>query len=128
MKEKLIKILENSYSPYSHFRVASILVTKDGTEFRGVNVENASYGAAICSERTAIVSAVAAGYKKGDFKELYVMCDNEKIGMPCFVCRQVMVEFFEKDMRIVAMNPAGESLTYTAEELCPYPFTEDDLK
>lgn len=51
MREKLVSLLENSYSPYSHFRVAAIVVMKDGSEFRGVNVENASYGATICAER-----------------------------------------------------------------------------
>ncbi len=78
MKEKLIKLLSNSYSPYSKFRVASIAVMKDGKEFCGVNVENASYGASICAERNAINSAIAAGYKKYDFESLYVMCDNQK--------------------------------------------------
>ena len=48
MKDKLLKLLENSYSPYSHFKVAAIVVTKDGKEFPGVNVENATYGATIC--------------------------------------------------------------------------------
>ena len=57
MQEKLIKLLDNSYSPYSRFRVAAIAVMKDGKEFPGVNVENASYGASICAERSAILSA-----------------------------------------------------------------------
>ena len=61
MKDKLKELLNSSYSPYSHFRVASIVVMKDGREFRGVNVENASYGATICVERSAIVSAISAG-------------------------------------------------------------------
>ena len=78
MREKLVSLLKNSYSPYSHFRVAAIVIMKDGREFHGVNVENASYGATICAERSAILSAISAGYKKGDFQELYVMCDNEK--------------------------------------------------
>lgn len=73
MQEKLREILKNSYSPYSNFKVAAIVVMKDGSEFKGVNVENASYGAAICAERSAIVSAVSAGYKIGAFKELHVM-------------------------------------------------------
>lgn len=128
MKEKLLKLLENSYSPYSNFRVASILITKDGKEFNGVNVENASYGASICAERSAIVSAISNGYKKHDFEKLYVMCDNEKIGMSCMVCRQVISEFFESDKEIIAMNPNGETITHTVSELCPYPFNEDDLK
>lgn len=128
MREKLIKLLENSHSPYSHFRVAAILVCKDGREFNGVNVENASYGAAICAERSAIVSAVSNGYKYGDFKELYVMCDNKKIGMPCFICRQVFTEFFEKDMIVTCMNLDGETIVKTVSELCPYPFDSEDLK
>ena len=128
MKEKLIKLLDNSYSPYSHFRVAAILVCKDKREFNGVNVENASYGATICAERSAILSAVSAGYKKGDFEELYVMCDNDKIGMPCFICRQVFTEFFEQNMNVICMNPKGESIVKTVSELCPYPFDSEDLK
>lgn len=128
MEEKLKILLNNSYSPYSHFRVAAIVVMNDGVEFRGVNVENASYGAAICAERSAIVSAISAGYKKGDFRELYVMCDNDKIGMPCFVCRQVITEFFEKDKKVICMSPIGDKIELTVEELCPYPFDENDLK
>lgn len=127
MKDKLIKLLDNSYSPYSHFRVAAIVVMKDGKEFNGVNVENASYGASICAERSAIVSAISAGYKKHDFEILYVMCDNDKIGFSCMVCRQVICEFFEKDKKVIAMNPSGQEITLTIEELCPYPFSDEDL-
>lgn len=128
MKEKLISLLEHSYSPYSHFQVAALAVMKDGTEFPGVNVENASYGSTICAERSAIVSAISGGYHKGDFEALYVMCNNKKIGMSCFLCRQVIAEFFEKDKLIIAMNPDGLEETHTVEELCPYPFSEDDLR
>lgn len=127
MKEKLINLLNNSYSPYSHFRVAAIVVMKDGAEFSGVNVENASYGAAICAERVAITSSIAAGYKKGDFEELYVMCDSDKVGTCCFVCRQVISEFFEEDKDVIMMNPSGEVLTKKVKELCPYPFNEENL-
>ena len=128
MKEKLLKLLDNSYSPYSNFRVSSIVVMKDGTEFEGVNVENASYGATICAERSAIVSAITAGYQKHDFEKLYVMCDNEKIGTSCFICRMLISEFFEKDKTIIAMNKYGEEESHSVKELCPYPFGEDDLK
>lgn len=128
MKEKLNTLLKNSYSPYSKFKVAAIIVMKDGKEFNGVNVENASYGATICAERSAIVSAISNGYKKNDFEKMYVMCDNDKIGMSCMLCRQVISEFFEKDKLIIAMNPKGEEIVHTVSELCPYPFNEDDLK
>ena len=127
MKDKLISLLNNSYSPYSHFRVAAIAVMKDGKEFSGVNVENASYGASICAERSAIVSAISAGYKKYDFETLYVMCDNDKIGFSCMVCRQVISELFEKDKKVIAMNPKGEEISLTVEELCPYPFSDEYL-
>ena len=127
MKEKLINLLNNSYSPYSKFRVAAIAVMKDGREFNGINVENASYGAAICAERVAITSAIAAGYKKHDFEELYVMCDSEKIGTCCFICRQVISEFFEESKKITMMTPDGQVLIKTVSELCPYPFTEENL-
>ena len=78
MVEKLQKLLENSYCPYSKFKVAAVVVTKDGKEFAGVNVENASFGATICAERSAIVNAVSNGYRKNDFASLFIMCDDDK--------------------------------------------------
>lgn len=128
MQEELVKLLNNSYAPYSHFRVAAIAIMKDGKKFNGVNVENATYGATICAERSAILSAISAGYKKGDFASLYVMCDNEKIGMPCFVCRAVISEFYDKDAKVICMNPMGAEEVHTVLELCPYPFSDEDLK
>ncbi len=127
MKEKLLNLLNNSYSPYSKFRVAAIAVMKDGKEFGGVNVENASFGATICAERVAITSAIANGYKKHDFEKLYVMCDNANIGTCCFICRQVIEEFFESDKLIIMMNPDGEELVKQVKEMCPYPFNEENL-
>lgn len=127
MKEKLIKLLNNSYSPYSKFRVAAIVVMKDGCEFSGVNIENASYGVSNCAERSAIYSAISNGYKRYDFEKLYVMCDCNDIGTPCFVCRQVIQEMFEMDKKIVCINPKGESVEYKVSDLCPYPFSDDTL-
>jgi len=100
---------------------------KDGSEFKGVNVENASYGAVICAERSAIVSAVSAGYKIGDFKELHVMVGSGKIGMPCFICRQVISEMFEKDNNVYCYDTNGNVKKYKVEQLCPYPFGKEDL-
>lgn len=127
MKDELLKLLNNSYSPYSNFKVASIVVMKDGTIFKGVNVENASYGATICAERNAIFNAVSNGYKKGDFKKLYVMVNSDKISSCCFMCRQVISEFFNKDVSIILMNKNGEKKEYLVNDLCPIPFDESDL-
>lgn len=128
MIEKLKKLNENSYSPYSHFKVSAIAVMKDGKEFGGVNVENASYGATICAERSAILSAISNGYKKGDFEKIYVYVNEPKASTPCFVCRQVLCELFEKDKQVICVNNKGEETIYTIKELCPFPFDESDLK
>ena len=129
MKEKLLNLAKNSYSPYSRFRVATILVMKDGKEISGVNVENAAYGSSICSERSAIVSAISMGYKKGDFKEMHCMCaDSKRVSTSCFGCRQVIQEFFDKDAKLYLYANNGDVKKYKVSELCPYPFDEDDLK
>lgn len=128
MKEKLYELLKKSYSPYSKFRVSAIVRMKDGKEFTGVNVENASYGATICAERTAILKAVSEGYRKEDFLELYVMCDHEKTSSCCFLCRQVIVEFMNPDGKIIFMSNDGKEEHHLVKEICPYPFSEEDLK
>lgn len=126
MKEKLEKLMENAYSPYYNFKVAAILVTKDNKEFVGVNVENAN-GTSVCAEKNAVASAIASGYKKGDFKQIFIMLQNKKMGYPCFSCRQVLLEFFDKDTIITCVTDEGEE-SHTLEELCPYPFDAGDLK
>ena len=127
MREKLIKLLDNSYAPYSNFHVACLVEMKDGKLIPGVNVENASYGAAICAERNAITTAIALGYKKGNFKNIYIMVSGEKLSMPCFICRQFLVEFFDKDSEIILIGKNGEEERHTVSEACPFPFDESDL-
>jgi cytidine deaminase len=121
MYEKLKKLLENSYSPYYHFPVSAIVVMKDGNEFVGVNVENAN-GTSICAERHAIGNAIAHGYKRGDFDKIYIMLSSGEFGTPCFACRQVLTEFFNKDDKVISVDKDGNEKVYTIEELCPYPF------
>lgn len=128
METKLKELLKNSYSPYSNFKVSSICVMKDGKEFYGVNIENASYGATICAERVAINNAIALGYKKGDFDKLYVMVNSDKISSCCFICRQVISEFFSNDSKIILMNNKGLKKEYSINDLCPVPFNCEDLQ
>ena len=128
MKDKLLELLNNSYSPYSNFRVSAIAVMKDGKEFYGVNVETASYGVCNCAERSAIYGAISNGYKRYDFEKLYVMCDTDKLGTPCFICRQVISELFEKDKEIICITNKGEERVFKVSELCPYPFDDETLK
>lgn len=128
MKEKLQQLLSNSYSPYSNFQVSAIAVMKNGQAFSGVNVENASYGATICAERVAITKAISEGYSKGDFDKLYIMINRDQISTCCFLCRQMIVEFFESDSEIICMNKEGTLKKFLVSDLCPAPFSEDDLK
>lgn len=127
MKEKLLNLHKNSYCPYSNFPVSAIVVMKDGNTFNGVNVENAN-GTSICAERNAIANAISNGYKKGDFKEINVMVSNGRIGTPCFACRQVIIEFFDKKDIVRCYTTFGEFIEYSVEQLCPYPFDSEDLK
>ncbi len=126
MLEKLKEVIKNSYAPYSNFHVGAILVTKDGKEYTGVNIENASFGATICAERVAITKAVSEGYK--EFKEIHIICDSKKGAMPCFLCRQVFVEFFDSSTMIYVYNKDGVREEYTLEDICTYPFSKGDLK
>ena len=128
MRDKLLALHRNSYSPYSHFPVSAILVTKDGREYYGVNVEDASYRAGACAERVAIFSALADGAIKGDFKEINIMVSGGNIGEPCFVCRQMFSELFDDDMVIRCWATTGENRVFTMAELCPHPFNSEDLK
>lgn len=127
MKEKLLELHKNSYVPISHFPVSSCVVTKDGREFYGVNVEDASTRAGTCAERAAIFNAITAGVKKEDFREIHVMVSSGKVGMPCFVCRQMISEMFSEDANVFCYSTNGEAVRHTVRELCPYPFGEDDL-
>lgn len=128
MFEKLKEKLNNSYAPISNFNVSAVLVTTDGKEYFGVNVEDASTRAGTCAERAAIFNAITDGVKKGDIKEINVLTSSDKISTPCFVCRQMITEMMDKDSVIRCYSLNGEYKEYTVEELCPEPFNEEDLK
>ena len=127
MQNSLKKLLENAYATYSKLKGAALVKTKDGKYFGGVNVENANY-TSICAERNAIAAAVSSGYRKGDFEAIYVMLENGEYGWPCMACRQVILEFFEQDKLIYSVKKDGEMESHTVKEMCPYPFTSEDLK
>ena len=126
MREELEKLLDNSYSPYSNYPVSCIIKTKDDKKFIGVNVENASFGATICAERSAILSAISNGYKKGDFKEIHIMNKSDKIAFPCFICRQVLIEFMDQNTKVY-LYTKDKLEVYSLHELTPYQFNEDNL-
>jgi cytidine deaminase len=118
-------VRNNSYSPYSKYKVAAAILTDSGI-FSGVNVENASYGATICAERSAVFSAVAAGAKK--VKAVLVMTDEKEPWPPCGMCRQVVAEFSTPDTLILIANLKGIQSESTLEKMLPFTFTKAHLK
>ncbi len=113
------KVIENSYSPYSKFRVASCVFT-DAGKFWGVNVENSSYGLTMCAERNAIFSAVTAGAK--EVYAVFIFTDGV-VASPCGACRQVIYEFGDSAVVIsVALNSSQDFKFWKIKELLPQGF------
>ncbi len=126
--EELIQIAldnkENSYSPYSNFRVSAVVMTKSGEIYKGVNIENASYPATICAERSALAAAISAGAR--DFHTIVITGDS-KDTYPCGVCRQFMAEVLDTDTKVVIANSPTDYKTYSMEDLLPHSFSKKDL-
>ncbi len=111
---------QDAYVPYSKFHVGAALLDENDRLFTGCNIENASYGATNCAERTAIFKAVSEGSRQ--IKKLAVVCDQDKPCMPCGICRQVISEFAAPDFVLLAASPNGECQRYTMDELLPDAF------
>lgn len=125
--QKLVEIAkearENSYSPYSGFKVGAALLTKSGKVYKGCNIENGAFSPTNCAERTAVFSAICDGER--EFTAIAVVGGKDEINsccLPCGVCRQVLSEFCGKDFEIYLYD--GENIkTYTLGQLLPESFT-----
>lgn len=121
--ELAIKASENSYSPYSKFRVGAALLTKSGKVYTGCNIENGAFSPTVCAERTAFFKAISEG--ETEFNAIAIVGGrNGEIKdecTPCGVCRQVMSEFCGKDFIIVTTSNKGYN-KYTLGELLPKSF------
>lgn len=114
---------EDSYSPYSHFRVGAALLCKDGTVIIGTNVENRSYGLTNCAERSAIFTAISSGKK--EFQAIAVSTpDSEQAVAPCGACRQVLSEFAREDFPVVFAGNSAKVET-TLGQLYPFDSLQD---
>lgn len=119
-----IEAQKNAYAPYSKFTVGAALLTKDGQIISGANVENASYGATICAERSALCAAVSLGHR--EFLAIGLVTDCAESAWPCGVCRQVLAEF-APNMPVYSSNAAGDVEMCTVSELLPKRFAAEDL-
>ncbi|MBR4421418.1 MAG: cytidine deaminase [Erysipelotrichaceae bacterium] len=124
--KEAFKAMENAYAPYSNYHVGACVLCKDGRTFYGTNIENASYGATNCGERSAVFGAYSYGYRKDDIEALAIVSDGEKVGSPCGICRQVLSELLNQDTPIILSN-GRETKVRTIAELLPEQFGADDL-
>ena len=125
-----VTAMHNSYAPYSNFNVGAALLCSNGKIVTGCNVENASYPATNCAERTAIFSAIAKGYKKFDAIMIvggpnYIIKD---FVMPCGICRQVFSEFCDDDFIIMTGINENNIKEYFLKDILPYSFNKNNLR
>ena len=118
--ERAMEMKKAAYAPYSHFQVGAAVLAESGKVYGGANVENASYGATVCAERSAIFAAVNAGERK-----LEAIAVTET---PCGMCRQVMREFCDpKAFKVIVAKSADGYRVFTLAELLPESFGPEHL-
>ena len=111
----------HSYSPYSRFRVGAALKLSNGEIVTGTNVENISYGLAICAERSAVVRAVSQFGPEIRIEAVAIANLNNAASPPCGACRQVLAEFILPDAPVVFPSTNG-ARTMTFSEVLPLAF------
>lgn len=120
-----IGMMDYSYAPYSHFHVGAALMTESGSIYTGCNIENASYSATNCAERTAFFKAVSEGVTK--FQAICIVGGKDKVltdyAAPCGVCRQVMMEFCDPETFTIILATGEDNYKlFTLKELMPLGF------
>lgn len=123
---------KSAYAPYSRYAVGAAVLTQSQKVFTGCNVENASYPAGLCAERVAIFKAVSEDER--DILAIALVggkdnCQGELPDYisPCGMCRQVMSEFGNENMRILLAKSENDYKEYTLGELLPLSFTAKSL-
>jgi cytidine deaminase len=123
---KASQVLRKSYSPYSKYSVGAAILAGNGKIYTGTNVENSSYGATICAERSAICAAISDGAK--DVREVVVVTKAASPWPPCGICLQVMAEFMKPTGIVHLANGRGIQKSFTLKELLPQAFGPNYLQ
>ena len=116
--------MKSAYAPYSHFAVGAAVETDDGKVYCGCNIENSSYGATNCAERTAIFKAVSEGYRR--ITRIAICDSNNSFAWPCGICRQVMSEFAAEEFYVI-LEDNGKISNFSLKELLPNSFSAKDM-
>ena len=122
---------KSAYVPYSHYAVGAALLTDAGEIVSGCNIENASFGATNCAERTAFFKAVSQGLK--GFRAIAIAggMDGEapvEYAYPCGICRQVMWEFCRDDFQVIVAKSVEDFREYRLDELLPFGFGGESIR
>lgn len=121
---------ENAYCPYSDYKVGAAVLTEDGKIYTGCNMENASYGASNCAERTAVFKAVSEGARVINAIAVASGEEGSAPPFPCGICRQVLSEFSPREdgvliMDVIVVQSDDEVYNFALDELLPYSFRLD---
>ena len=126
-----LEMVPRAYAPYSRFQVGAAVLAASGKIYGGANVENASYPAGICAERSAIAQAVSAGERS---LTAIAICGGRD-GLisdfcpPCGICRQTMREFCDPEaFHVVVARSVADFKVYTLAQLLPESFGPEALK
>lgn len=118
------KARENAWVPCSRFPVGAAVLTRSGKIYTGCNIENASSGATVCAERTAIFKAVSEGDR--EIVAVAVIADTPNVCTPCGICRQVIREFGE-EIAVIMGNLKGQVEVRALKELLPMAFSHEQM-
>lgn len=135
MREQLIELAlsarNNAYVPYSHYTVGAAVMTAECKIYSGCNIENASYGATNCAERTAIFKAVSEGARKVIGIAVAGGMEGQApvdYAYPCGICRQVIKEFAADEIKIYVAKSTEDYKEYTLEEILPFGFGGESIR
>lgn len=117
---------ERAYAPYSNFKVGAAVLFESGNVYGGCNIENASFGATNCAERTAIFTGVASGETK--IKVIAIAGSTEEYTYPCGICRQVLCEFADEDAAVILVKNEDDYIVKTMEEVMPGAFRKENIR
>ena len=123
---KAFEAMENSYAPYSGYHVGAADLTDTGKVYKGTNIENASFGATNCAERSAVFAAYSDGVRKDNITAVAIVSDGDRVCAPCGICRQVLSELIGQDVPIYLSNGTQE-VDMTIRRLLPMQFGIEDV-